>query len=183
MPRVALSDAIAQAFFINKQDDCRCGRPSAFIHCPACGSTAFYALRERSSQATAITPKGVFISVRVFSCRACLETFSEDDCTRNCKAKPTAAFEKETAVVHKLNQGGVRTSKFEATLLEKYYQLHPERRPVVGAPEVNKVTGDVGLLERANTERITKKDSSTTSNDPETAKLFEPLKLDEGGES
>jgi hypothetical protein len=89
---------------------------------------------------------------------------------------------REDKVVHKLT-GGKHTEAFESGLLTEYFKLHPERRPAVQAPEVNKVTGDVGLLERANADRIAKKDSATTSSDPETAKLFEPPKLDEGGES
>ncbi len=133
-----------------------------------------------SSQARAITPRGNETSVRVFSCRACLQTFPEDSCTRHCKGKPTAASIREDKVVHKL-KGGQTTLKFEQALLEDYFKLHPERRPKANAPEVNKVTGDVGFLERANAQRVSEQDSKPIASvDSETAKLFEPPVLDNG---
>jgi hypothetical protein len=160
MPRVSMSDAIAQAFSIDKNKPCQCGRPNAYIHCPHCGSTSFYALREKSSQAVSVAPNGAVMSVRMFNCRACLDTFAEDDCSRNCKADPSAAFQREKEVVHKLT-GGLHTKAFENKLLEEYLTLHPERRPKKSAPEVNKVTGSVGFLEQVDVEREARKDGKS----------------------
>ena len=184
MPQVVLSDAVARDFNIDKNAKCQCGRDNAYIHCSHCGSTAFYALKARSSQARAVTPQGNITSVRVFSCRSCLEVFPEDASGRNCKARPTAAMLREDKVVHKLT-GGKHTEAFESGLLAEYFKLHPERRPAQHAPEVNKATGDVGLLERVASERVEEKDNAHNAIDPdrERAKLFEEPKLDNGEET
>lgn len=177
MPQVLLSDSVAKEFNIDKSAQCQCGRSNAYIHCPHCGSTAFYALKARSSQARAVTPQGNITSVRVFSCRSCLEVFPEDASSRNCKAKPTAAMAREDKIVHKLT-GGKNTASFENDLLQEYFKVHPERRPKPHAPEVNKVTGSVGLLEEVEAKRLEELDSKPADGvDEETARLFKPPDL------
>ncbi len=162
MPRVRISQAIIVAYSIQVTKDCRCGRRSSYVHCPRCGSTNFYGLSEKSRKSLVYAPNGDELRIRVFTCKACLDDFNENECTTACVADPTAAAEREQVVSKSIENA----SPHVVGEVAEYVQKLAARRGVK-QPALHVETH--GLLEHVD--------------DTKATDLLKPPKLDEGGES
>ena len=178
MPRVRILDSIIDAFNVNPRKLCQCGRRSEFVHCPHCGSTNFYGLSEKSKKAMVFDPEGNELSVRVFACKACLRNFMENECTTTCKAMPTAAQERENTIATKAASAPLTEQGKE--LLRGLAKLRKDKAPAI-AQRLNEA--GPGLLERVDMLRGSEEVVETERDKELVAKLLEPPKLNEGGES
>lgn len=151
---------------VKLNDTCRCGRSTQMIHCPNCGSTDIRVSVKLSAGATTFTPHGhEELPVRWFTCKRDAVAFSEPSCFVSCNA-PTATWRREDNIANKIVPPiGQPLNEFQKDILAGLAKLRPDKAKTIA--DRLREEGP-GLLERV---------------DKSKDKLFEPPKLDEGGES
>lgn len=147
---------------------CKCSRTTDMIHCPTCGSTDVRVAKRASKNRMVLLPDGSETAVRVFGCRRCAIVFPENMCFFTCVAPPLN-WRKEENVAERVAPLTTHLTPTMRTTLEELARLRPDKAKTIA----QRLHDDgPGLLERIDMNK-----------DNETAKLFEPPKLDEGGES
>lgn len=157
------SSRVLDAYGVSDTTRCGCGGFKCVVHCVACGSTQVY-IRKRAATLQTLPDSPKPFKIRAFTCKLCGAEFSEIQSTTQCTAK--TRWRQKMEQEKRVEQAIARApTGLQQTILD------------AGKKHIAKVQREVGPLEAAQIER----GSRVKTEDPTTAKLFDPPRL-EGSE-